>query len=158
MDPKATTTAQKLKYSAEVNVIKSKLGNLEEIRNQLGLSRRKMSQLLMVDPSAWTRWANGKTKPPAHIFRALQWYMALIEKNGEWHPQNSFMRAFQPSNATAIEQSLKDYESKIDKKIIAIQYESLLSSKKNKKYGQITIYLSLALMAQSLFCLFLMLK
>ena len=84
-----TPTSQRLKYQAEVAVIKKHLGDLEKVRSDLGLSRRKMAQLLMVDPSAWTRWTKADKAPP-HIYRALQWYLALIEKQPSWHPQNSF--------------------------------------------------------------------
>jgi hypothetical protein len=38
-----------------------------------------MAQLLMVDPSAWTRWMKTGQVPP-HIYRSLQWYLALREK------------------------------------------------------------------------------
>ncbi len=70
----------RLKYEAEVQVIKNKLGDLEEIRQKLGLSQRKICQLLMVDPSAWTRWTKNHAEAPPHIYRSLQWYMALNEK------------------------------------------------------------------------------
>lgn len=70
----------RLKYEAESQVIRRKLGDLESIRSQLGLSQRKISQLLLVDPSAWTRWTKaGETAPP-HIYRMLQWYLALEER------------------------------------------------------------------------------
>ena len=59
---------------------KKKLGHLEDIRKQLGLSQRKMAQLLLVDPSAWTRWTRSGERAPPHIYRALQWYLALEEK------------------------------------------------------------------------------
>jgi len=151
-------SSQKLKYNAEVTVIKSKLGDLENIRAELGLSQRKISQLLMVDPSAWTRWVQGTTPTPPHIYRSLQWYLALIDKNSEWHPQNSFMRAFQPTNAASLKASLDDHELKIDKKLIAIQYESLLSEKKSKKLSQALTFLGLCFVIQSFVCLFLLLK
>ncbi|MBK7842626.1 MAG: hypothetical protein IPJ71_02865 [Bdellovibrionales bacterium] len=83
-------TPLRLKYEAETAVIQKKIGHLEDIRNSLGLSRRKMAQLLLVDPSAWTRWTKNEDSAPPHIFRALQWYMALIDKQPGWHPQNSF--------------------------------------------------------------------
>jgi transcriptional regulator with XRE-family HTH domain len=83
-------TSLRLKYEAETAVIQKKIGHLEDIRISLGLSRRKMAQLLLVDPSAWTRWTKNEDSAPPHIFRALQWYMALIDKQPGWHPQNSF--------------------------------------------------------------------
>lgn len=39
-----------------------------------------MCQLLLVDPSAWSRWMRDETKVPPHIFRALEWYLALHHK------------------------------------------------------------------------------
>ncbi|MEY4615256.1 MAG: hypothetical protein RJB66_216 [Pseudomonadota bacterium] len=80
-------TADRMSYEAEVDVIRSQIGDLEDIRFRLGLSARKISQLLMVDPSAWTRWTKKITPPPPHIFRALQWYLLLQEKNPGFTPQ-----------------------------------------------------------------------
>lgn len=71
----------KMRYSAEVEVIKKRWGDLESIRNQLGLSQRKISQLLMVDPSAWTRWTKYEDNAPPHIYRALSWFLTLQEKD-----------------------------------------------------------------------------
>lgn len=89
-EEKTTLSSLRLRYEAEVAVIRKSLGGLEEIRTGLGLSRRKMCQLLMVDPSAWTRWTKRGSHPPAHVYRALQWYLALIDKQPGWHPKNSF--------------------------------------------------------------------
>ena len=47
---------QRMKYEAQVQVIRSRIGGLEVVRARLGLSQRKICQLLMVDPSAWNRW------------------------------------------------------------------------------------------------------
>lgn len=85
--------ASRLKYESEAQIIQKKLGDLEQIRHSLGLSRRKMAQLLLVDPSAWTRWCKNPERVPPHVYRSLQWYMALIDKNPEWHPQNSFLKS-----------------------------------------------------------------
>jgi transcriptional regulator with XRE-family HTH domain len=68
------------RYEAEAKVIERRLGGLEKIRMDLGLTQRKMAQLLMVDPSAWTRWTQGETTPPPHIWRSLSWYLALQDK------------------------------------------------------------------------------
>jgi len=87
---KTQRTALNLKYHAESQVIRSKLGDIEEVRKELGISQRKMAQLLMVDPSSWNRWAKTGNTPP-YIYRSLQWYLSLIEKQPEWHPQNSFL-------------------------------------------------------------------
>lgn len=94
-------TALRIKYEAEASIIKKKIGDLEGIRKQLGLSQRKMCQLLMVDPSAWSRWTKGGGQVPPHIYRALQWYFALIEKSPEWHPLNTYLGAFRPPTSKA---------------------------------------------------------
>ena len=77
----------RMHYEAQVEVIKRQLGDLEKIRETLGLSQRKICQLLMVDPSAWTRWTKKNENPPPHIYRALQWYMILQEKLPGLTPQ-----------------------------------------------------------------------
>lgn len=73
-------TSLRIHYEAQVSVIQGQIGNLEKIRVSLGLSQRKMAQLLLVDPSAWTRWTKNEDSAPPHIWRALQWYLALREK------------------------------------------------------------------------------
>ncbi len=73
-------TSLRLKYEAEAQVILKKLGGLNGIRLELGLSQRKICQLLLVDPSSWSRWIQDESKTPPHILRALEWHMALMEK------------------------------------------------------------------------------
>jgi transcriptional regulator with XRE-family HTH domain len=80
-------TSHRMHYEAQVEVIKKQVGDLETVRSQLGLTQRKMAQLLMVDPSAWTRWTRQNDQAPPHIFRALQWYMTLQEKIPGLTPQ-----------------------------------------------------------------------
>lgn len=70
----------RIRYEAEVEILRRKIGGLEDVREQLGLSQRKICQLLLVDPSAWTRWTRADGKAPPHIYRALQWYLALNDK------------------------------------------------------------------------------
>lgn len=77
---KKAKTSLRMNYEAQVEIIKHQVGGLEEVRQKLGLNARKMSQLLLVDPSAWTRWTREGGDPPPHIWRALQWYLALFEK------------------------------------------------------------------------------
>lgn len=73
-------TSNRMNYEAQVDVIRKQIGDLESIRGKLNLSQRKMAQLLLVDPSAWSRWtALGESAPP-HIYRALHWYMTLQEQ------------------------------------------------------------------------------
>jgi hypothetical protein len=66
-------------YLTEKIRIEHDLGALEDIRLKLGLSQRRMCQLLLVDPSAWTRWM--KTGAPPHIYKALSWLMELQQLN-----------------------------------------------------------------------------
>lgn len=77
----------RMRYEAEVSVIRKRLGSLEEMRGKLGLTQRKMSQLLLVDPSAWTRWTKDGEDAPPHIYRMLQWYLALEDKYPALDPQ-----------------------------------------------------------------------
>ena len=79
LNPRSKTSLR-MHYEAQVSVIQGQVGNLEKIRLSLGLSQRKMSQLLLVDPSSWTRWTKNEDSAPPHIWRALQWYLALREK------------------------------------------------------------------------------
>ncbi|MCE3009941.1 MAG: hypothetical protein LW875_04960 [Proteobacteria bacterium] len=81
-------TADRLHYEAQVQVIRKQIGSLEEVRGKLGLSQRKICQLLLVDPSAWSRWTRSSVdSAPPHIFRALQWYLTLKEKIPGLTPQ-----------------------------------------------------------------------
>lgn len=79
-DQVRSKSSLRMTYEAEVKVFRSKFGGIEDIRKNLGLSRRKMCQLLMVDPSAWTRWMRDEDRVPPHIYRALEWYLALEKK------------------------------------------------------------------------------
>lgn len=73
-------TSLRMHFEAQAEVIRKQIGGLEGARLKLGLSQRKIAQLLLVDPSAWTRWLRDESKAPPHIFRSLQWYLALQEK------------------------------------------------------------------------------
>lgn len=72
-------SASRISYEAQVAVIQRQIGNLAEIPIKLGLSQRKICQLLLVDPSAWSRWSKDRSAPP-HIWRALQWYFIINDK------------------------------------------------------------------------------
>lgn len=83
----ALKTSLRLQYEAQVEVIKKQIGDLEQVREKLGLSQRKICQLLMVDPSSWSRWVSKGDPAPPQVYRALQWYMALNEKIPGLTPQ-----------------------------------------------------------------------
>ncbi len=74
-------TALRLKYEAEVRAFKNRYFGIENVRKTLGFSQRKMCQLLLVDPSAWSRWLKDESKIPPHIYRALEWLILAQEKN-----------------------------------------------------------------------------
>ncbi len=76
---------QQAEYKSIVESIKIDIGGLEEVRKTLGLSRRQMCKLLLVDPSAWTRWTRQDQDAPPHIYQALKWYMQLVEKTPDIH-------------------------------------------------------------------------
>lgn len=66
-------------YLLEKERIQHEFGGLEQMRLTLGLSQRKVCQLLLVDPSAWTRWL--KSGAPPHIHQALRWLIELRRTN-----------------------------------------------------------------------------
>ena len=78
--PARARSSLRQRYEAEARVIERRIGGLEKAREMLGLSQRKMAQLLLVDPSAWTRWTQGSQGAPPHVWRALAWYLALQDK------------------------------------------------------------------------------
>jgi transcriptional regulator with XRE-family HTH domain len=83
-DPQGRSkTPLRMKYEAESRVFLGKFGGLENIRQNLGFSQRKISQLLMVDPSAWSRWVKDPEKIPPHVCRSLEWLLQLEGKNPE---------------------------------------------------------------------------
>ena len=77
-------TSLRLRYESEARVILRQLGGIEGVRRTLGLSQRKIAQLLLVDPSAWSRWVKDEAKVPPHVTRALQWYLLLEQKDPSW--------------------------------------------------------------------------
>jgi hypothetical protein len=86
-DKTSSANAIRTHVDAQLSLIKNQIGSLENVRERLGLSQRKMAQLLLVDPSAWTRWVKHGEDAPPHIYRALQWYLALNEKLPGLTPQ-----------------------------------------------------------------------
>ena len=81
---KRSKTSLRMKYESQVQEIIEDHGDLESIRRFLGLSKRKICQLLLVDPSAWTRWTREEGRVPPHVYRALQWYLLLQDKHPEY--------------------------------------------------------------------------
>lgn len=109
LDPKAKTSLR-MNYEAQVLVIQRQIGGLEEVRLKLGLSARKLCQLLLVDPSAWTRWRKEGDAPP-HVWRSLQWYLTLQEKIPGLTPQYFIGKDPEVLHASAM-QSVKSLDEK----------------------------------------------
>lgn len=80
-DQRRSKTDLRRIFEIEAQNVQTKFGSLEEMRLRLGLSGRKLCQLLLVDPSAWNRWTRPGAKAPPHIYRALEWYFHLQEKH-----------------------------------------------------------------------------
>lgn len=103
-------TALRLRYESEARVILRNMGGLEGARKLLGLSQRKICQLLLVDPSAWTRWGKDETKIPPHVVRSLQWYLTLESKDPAWGQWREMILKREPD--PQIDRLRRDLESK----------------------------------------------
>lgn len=102
IDPKGRVQSSlRMKYAAEVQLIIGKWGSLEAMRNTLGLSQRKVCQLLLVDPSAWTRWTRSDSEAPPHIYRSLSWFLSLQEKHPELSPFHYLQTVARPQVPTS---------------------------------------------------------
>ena len=128
VEPERAKTSQRMTYEAQAEVIKKQIGDLEDIRAHLGLSARKISQLLMVDPSAWTRWTKNGDVPPPHIWRSLQWYMILQQKIPGLTPQY-FIEKETPRFAQT-SQRINDLEKQLSEKHQSILNENERLQKK----------------------------
>ena len=113
--PKSKTTLR-IKYEVQADFIRREIGDLEEIRHKLGLSKRKICQMLLIDPSTWTRWTTfNDSKAPPHIYRMLQWYLLMMEKHPHLH-QEFWLSAFHQSQKRAEDVVASTYGSLEDLK------------------------------------------
>lgn len=112
-------TSLRMTYEAKSQIIKKQLGGLEGVQETLGLSQRKMAQLLMVDPSTWNRWSKNEDFIPPHIWRSLEWYLALQNKIPGLSAHHFIGR-----KQDEIEKHLSLFETKLDKEQ-SIKFESL---------------------------------
>ena len=101
-------TSLRQRYEEEAEKIQAEIGDIEAVRMKLGLSKRKICQLLMIDPSAWTRWTKGQSSVPPHIYRSLQWYMILQEKHPEYRSSIWLNAVAQPTLSEKEIQSLQE--------------------------------------------------
>lgn len=128
-DLERSKSSLRMKYEAEVEVIKKTQGDLEKIRRTLGLSKRKMAQLLLVDPSAWTRWTSKNGEAPPHIYRALQWYLILQDK----HPE---LKSSVWLNSVARPQ-MSEHEIENIKKVVLQKAQDELNERKGRALLQV---------------------
>ena len=87
LDRAKARTGLRMKYEAQLSVIRGQIGEISEIKQKLDLNSRGLAQLLLVDPSAVTRWTRDGGEAPPTVYRALQWYLALQEKVPGLTPQ-----------------------------------------------------------------------
>lgn len=132
-------TSLRLKYEAETRVFLSKYGGLESIRKTLGFSQRKMSQILMVDPSAWSRWIKDESKVPPHIARSLEWLLQLEGKNPE------LVRVLTAGLMASGRPASKDVDPEVQKGLIQriSQLEGEIETLKRRKLTEISKVMTL---------------
>lgn len=123
-------------YENQVQLIKDQFGDIDKIRQDLGLSQRQMAQLLMVDPSTWTRWSKQKSGIPPHIYRALQWLMIIkdqVPNHSAIPVRSAQVKLAQQLDAQFFEKQ-KESEKKRDDTIDQLQLNLL--ELQNKMSGQ----------------------
>lgn len=147
-------SGQRLGYEAQVEVIRRQIGGLEEVRQKLGLSSRKMCQLLLVDPSAWTRWTRPGADAPPHIWRALQWQVSLLDKIPGLQP-SYFLNRTEVRVDEEVSRELKDRFEEMQKKTLETQ-SNMVHEVTRLKRG--VALLSGALVLMALLCIFLLVK
>ena len=85
-DADKNTLSTRERNELAASLIKKQIGDLEQVRALLGLNKKRMCELLLIDSSTWTRWTTGKTEPPPWLYRTLQWGVAVMDKYPEFHP------------------------------------------------------------------------
>lgn len=130
-------TSLRMHYEAQVSVIQKQSGTLDEIRLQLGLSQRKMAQLLLVDPSTWTRWTKQGDQAPPHIWRALQWYLALRDKIPGLTPQYFISTSPQVFHQKALKELEVERQNRQDDIEKLAQKLNLLAQERESLHNQL---------------------
>lgn len=150
-------TALRMKYEAESEVIRQRIGDLNEVRQRLGLSQRKICQLLLVDPSAWTRWTSQGAQAPPHIYRALEWYLNLQEK----HPAGEHALHTIPSKLSDLyyeTQKLKQEIEALKEQKAEVQSTQALASAKSGSGSVVTWAVMFFVVAQTIVIICLLMK
>lgn len=84
-------TPNRIKYESESLYIRTKIGGLNGVQKTLGLSQRKICQLLLVDPSCWSRWQKDEARVPPSVWKTLEWYLILREKHPFWSEKEQLL-------------------------------------------------------------------
>jgi hypothetical protein len=94
-----------------------------------------MCQLLLVDPSSWTRWTKEGQAPP-HIFRALEWYM-LLTKEAPAQAHSYWISTVQGGN------QMRESKKEIDqsKAIVDLENQIAIERSIRKKQGIAMLFL-----------------
>lgn len=121
-------------YAEEVQRIKSEIGDLETVRQRLNLSARKISQLLMVDPSAWSRWTKNEDQAPPHIWRSLNTHIKLLDL------QNQAQISVGPEQLQALSKDSSTAKKEVDG--LKVQIEQLQNAVKANRAAAILMGLS----------------
>lgn len=120
-------------YSEERKQVIQEIGDIETIRKTLGLSRRKICKLLLVDPSSWTRWTKSGSDAPAYIYRSLQWCLAIMEKYPEAHPIVRSLSYEKENKVEALSRKLEDRIGLHKSIVFDVQMEVNQMKAENKK-------------------------
>lgn len=99
-------TPNRLKYESESLYIRTKLGGLENVQKTLDLSGRKICQLLLVDPSCWSRWQKDESKVPPSVWKTLEWYLILREKHPFWSEKEQLLAGAEVSRPNFDEKAM----------------------------------------------------
>tara|TARA_Y100000780_G_scaffold232398_1_gene263490 strand:- start:13437 stop:14189 length:753 start_codon:yes stop_codon:yes gene_type:complete len=78
---KSPKSSRKMQMDSKAKSIEKRIGHIESLRINLGMNKKELSDLLMVDPSAMNRWCKGESNAPGYIYQALEWYLMATEKH-----------------------------------------------------------------------------
>ncbi len=117
------------RYLLERDRIKNQLGELPQILEALGVNQRRACQLLLVDPSAWTRW--NKTEAPPHIYQALKWLVMLKKTNPNMFGSTDIETRID-SVQSSTQNKFKELERNIASLERALAYQPVATSNSNE--------------------------
>ena len=116
------------RYLLERDRIKQQIGNLRQILEVLGVNQRRACQLLLVDPSAWTRW--NKTEAPPHIYQALKW-LVMLKKTSPSLVGSADIETRLDLVQSATQSKLKELERNVSSLERALSYQPVAISSSN---------------------------